>query len=272
MIKLSCIIPSYKDPLLHKTIDSLLENSELPKNELEIVVVLDGYEPEKPIINDPRVKVFRQENKGMREAINRAVRESHGEFIMRLDEHQMVGPGYDRILTRDCQDNWIMTPRRYHLDVEKWEIMYEIAPIDYDRLAIQQSRQKFTGVESRGTARERKDIMIDETFGMQGSCWIMKRSWWDKVIKELDTKNYGPLYNDSIEMIFKTWKAGGKLMVNKNTWHAHKHRKFKRTHNDGSPENPSRKEEGFAYALNTWKEYFDEINGKTINVWPPISQ
>lgn len=32
--------------------------------------------------------------------------------------------------------------------------------------------------------------MVDETFAMQGSCWLMKRSWWDKVIGELDTKEY----------------------------------------------------------------------------------
>jgi hypothetical protein len=40
-------------------------------------------------------------------------------------------------------------------------------------------------------------------------------------------------------MVFKTWKAGGKLMLNKNTWHAHKHRSFARTHNNGTEENPA---------------------------------
>ena len=32
-------------------------------------------------------------------------------------------------------------------------------------------------------------------------------------------------------MLFKTWNAGGKLMLNKKTWYAHKHRDFNRTHN-----------------------------------------
>ena len=73
--------------------------------------------------------------------------------------------------------------------------------------------------------------MIDETMGMQGSMWIMKKSWWDKVIKRLEPERYGPLLQDSHEMIFKTWKAGGKMMVNKNTWYAHKHVSFPRTHN-----------------------------------------
>ena len=43
----------------------------------------------------------------------------------------------------------------------------------------------------------------------------MKRSWWDRVIGELQTEGYGPLYGDSHEIVFKTWQAGGHLMVNK---------------------------------------------------------
>ncbi len=99
---------------------------------------------------------------------------------------------------------------------------------------------------------------IDESMAMQGSCWIMKRSWWDKVIKDLQTEGYGPLYQDSHEMVFKTWKAGGKLMVNKNTWHAHKHRDFKRTHNYGTAEAAP----GWAYSLKLWEPYYNEIKLK----------
>jgi hypothetical protein len=59
-------------------------------------------------------------------------------------------------------------------------------------------------------------------------------------------------------MIFKTWKAGGKMMLNKNTWFAHKHRDFPRTHNSGTKENPSKSEEGFTYCLNLWKDYYEK--------------
>jgi hypothetical protein len=59
-------------------------------------------------------------------------------------------------------------------------------------------------------------------------------------------------------MIFKTWKAGGKMMLNKNTWFAHKHREFPRTHNNGSPENPAKNDEGYAYALSVWRDYFEK--------------
>jgi hypothetical protein len=59
-------------------------------------------------------------------------------------------------------------------------------------------------------------------------------------------------------MVFKTWKAGGKLMVNKNTWHAHKERRFKRTHNNGTKENPSNNEACWAYALEQWEDFYNE--------------
>ena len=80
---LSIIIPSYKDPLLHKTIDSLLSNAE---GEIEIIPVLDGYYPETPIRNDKRIKILHLgKNRGMRGAINAGVLISRGEFIMRTD-------------------------------------------------------------------------------------------------------------------------------------------------------------------------------------------
>lgn len=262
-IKVSVVIPSYKDPYLQPTIDSLLENSELG-NQLEVIAVLDGYWPNPFLKDDPRVRIIRHgSNKGMREAINSGVKIARGEFIMRTDEHAMFGKGYDRILARDCKPNWIMTPRRYFLDVEKWEVM-DIPPVDYSDLVIQtvdkeKGIRKFAGYERKSLAEERKDIMIDETFAMQGSCWFMPKKWWDDVIVELDSERYAPLYQDSHEMVFKTWKAGGKLMVNKNTWHAHKHRQFSRTHNNGTPENPSNNAYCWAKMIEDWGDYYEEI-------------
>lgn len=254
MTKLSVIIPSYKDPLLHLTIESLLENAE---GEIEIIAVLDGYWPDFTITNDERVRfVHLGRNRGMRKAINAGVAVSSGEYIMRTDEHCAFGKGYDVILTKNLEPNWIVTPRRYFLDPVKWEIM-DIPPVDYMNLKtvnVKQGVQKFSGVEAPGNDKE----PIQESMAMQGSCWVMRRDWWDKVIGELQTEGYGPHYQDSHEMVFKTWKAGGKLMVNKNTWHAHKHRDFPRTHNNGTKENPSNNEASWAYSLKVWGDYYEK--------------
>lgn len=252
---LSVVIPCYQDPLLQKTIDSLLENAE---GEIEILAVLDGYWPNPPIREDKRVHLIHLGKKqGMRNAINIGVNLSRGEYIMRTDAHATFGKGYDRILTETLEDNWIVYPKRFFLDTDKWEIM-DIEPNVYNKLRIDYSRPKFTGVDWPSRTKQRKDIMIDESMAMQGSCWIMKKSWWDKVIVELESEGYGTHYGDSIEMVFKTWKAGGKLMVNKNTWHAHKHRDFPRTHQYGTEEALP----GWKYALNLWGDYYEEIKKK----------
>jgi len=253
-MKLSVVIPSYKDPLLIKTIDSLLATSELG-DQLEIIAVWDGYYPSFQLIDDPRVRyVHLGKNRGMRGAINAGVAVARGEFICRSDEHCMFSQGFDRIMTDACRPNWIMTARRYFLDPVKWAVM-DLPFVDYEKLVIQDNI-KFAGRPWRSRDKERTYLSIDETMAMQGSCWVMPRQWWIDVIGELQLEGYGPLYQDSHEMVFKTWQAGGALMLNKNTWFSHKHRSFPRTHNNGTAEN-KHTEANWLYSLNTWRDYYE---------------
>jgi glycosyltransferase involved in cell wall biosynthesis len=245
---LSVIIASYKDPLLNKTIDDILAKAE---GEVEIIPVLDGYFQE--VRNDPRVHpIHLHKNGGMKNAINTGRRMARGEYVMRLDEHCMFAQGFDKILTQ-MEDNWVVVPRRYFLDVDKWEVM-DIPPVDYEKLIIDEDHNKFSGVRWTKRAEERKDIPVDETMMMQGSCVVMKKTWWDTVIGELTTEGYGPHYQDQTEIAFKTWKAGGKLMVNKNTWYAHKHRDFPRTHHLSHDAAAP----GWAFSLSLWRDYYEQ--------------
>ena len=249
---LSVIIPSYKDPLLTKTIDSLLVNSELGAD-LEIIAVFDGYWPDFDLINDPRVRyIHLGKNRGMREAINAGVSASRGEFIMRADEHCIFAKGFDKTMVESCQPNWIMTAVRYFLDPDKWEIM-DIPPFIYEKLKIRNG--KFEGQRWHSRDKMHENIKIDETMSMQGSVWVMPKKWWEDVIVELDNENYGAMYQDQHEMIFKTWKAGGKMMLNKNTWFAHKHYSFPRTHSyGGQGQDPK-----IGYCIKTWGDYYENV-------------
>jgi GT2 family glycosyltransferase len=255
-IKLSCIVPGFHDPLLIPTAQSLLDNSELG-DQLEVIVVHDGHWLDPPVPNNDRVRIVHLgKNVGMRGAINAGVRVARGEYLLRTDCHATFGKGYDRILTEQCEDNWIVTPRRYFLDPEKLEVM-DIPPVDNMNLIISHIDDEKGGFVWKffGKTKPGDDSQpIQESMAMQGSCWVMKRTWWDSVIGELQSEGYDTHYQDSHEMVFKTWKAGGKLMVNKNTWHAHKHRKFPRTHGYGG----QKARECFKYALDTWGEYYTE--------------
>jgi glycosyltransferase involved in cell wall biosynthesis len=258
---LSIILPSWKDPLLAPTVAGLLAQAH---GDIEVLPVIDGYTLQVTLPDDPRVRVIqRPVNGGMREAINTGVAAARGEWLMRMDEHQRVGPGYDVILTGACPPDAIMTPRRYALDPVRWAIMEDIPPIDYMALKIVHYTRKdgtvaerFTGVE--WPRPDRASLIVDETMAMQGSCWMMPHAWWDRVIGRLESEGYGPLVQDSHEMVFKTWQAGGRLLVNKGTWHAHKHRKFPRTHHMGTKTVPANAEQSYAHALTVWRDYYEQ--------------
>lgn len=251
MAELSVIIPSFKDPLLFKTIDSILEASALGDH-LEIIAVFDGYWPVE-VREDPRVKyIHLGKNRGMRDAINAGVAVSKGTYIMRTDEHCVFAKDFDTTVLATIQENWIVTMRRYFLDPVKWAVMPEQGYVDFEKLVIQDNT-KFSGQRWPSRTKELEKMMIAETMAMQGSCWLMPRAWWDKVIGALQSEGYGTLYQDSHEMVFKTWKAGGKLMLNKNTWYAHKHRSFPRTHQHTEDQT-----KGWKYSLDLWREYYEK--------------
>jgi len=255
-MKLSCVIPAYKDPFVIPTIDSLLVNSELG-DQMEVIVVLDGFWPDFELRQDKRVRYFHLgKNRGMRGAINAGVSIAQGEFILRSDQHCMFGRGYDRVLTNDCQPNQVLTAPQYFLNPIKWEVM-DIEPVLCQKLVIQGGK-KFSGQRWPSRDEKYKKRQLVESMAMQGSMWLMPKAWWDKVIVELQTEGYGQMYQDSHEMIFKTWKAGGRLILDKNTWFAHKHRSFLQGRHEGTKENPSIREKSGLYSLNTWKDYYEK--------------
>lgn len=261
-IKLSVVIPAYHDKYNKNTVQDLLKNSELG-DALEIIVVQDGfYMPADWIVSDPRVRyVHLGANRGMRGAINAGVAVARGEFFMRLDEHCLFAKGYDKALTDACKENEVMTAKRYFLNPETWKVMDDQEPVEHEKLVIQnvsEGVRKFSGVRWRDRDEKQKDVMVSEMFAMQGSMWIANRAFFLKTVGELQTEGYGPHQQDSVEVTMKYWQAGGRLMLNKNTWFAHKHRSFNRTHNGGSPENRANAEQSYAYALSVWEKYYDE--------------
>lgn len=248
MRDLSIIIPSWKDPYLHKTIGSIIDNF---STDYEIIPVIDGYELAQPLPDHPRVKpVILEKNVGMRGAINAGVRHANGKYLMRSDEHVMFAKDFDKTILSTIQDNWIVDAKRYFLDPEKWEVM-DLAPVTMERLIISKNHNKFSGLVWREADDDRP---IKPKMAMQGSCWTMKHSWWDSVIGELQEDGYGKLYQDSTEMTMKTWRAGGELMSNQATWYAHKHRSFSRTHNYSN----EMARQSWDYALATWRDYYEQ--------------
>lgn len=276
----SIIISSRVDQYLQQTIDDLLAKAE---GEIEIIVVLDGYWPDPIVRDDPRVIILHQgmihDNIGMRGAINSASEIARGDYIMKIDEHCMVDQGFDVKLAADCEDDWVVIPRRYRLDADNWQIVEDgRPPVDYMYLAYPYERpyDRNCGLHGSEWKRpERNHILIDDTMSWQGSCWFLKKSYWDKLLYPLDDKNYGPFTQEAQEIGNKVWLSGGRLVVNKKTWYAHFHKGSKGKGYGFSREQYKRheaaKERGRLYCIEYWlntKDYKHDFEWLLQKFWP----
>ena len=214
---LTVLIASRMEKYLQKTIDSVFENAE---GDVEIIVALDGYWPNPAIKENKKLALIHfPEPIGQRAAINVLVNCANGDYIMKLDAHCILGKGYDRILTETCEDDWVVVPRKYDLDVGTWcrrgysccDYMF-LTALDADGGPLRAKRIK-------GRTMDGEAPMIDDLMVGQGSCYLMKRDRF----KELDglDEGHGSLGWMGCEIACKSWLSGGKLKVNKNTWYAH---------------------------------------------------
>lgn len=229
---LSVIIPSRSAQWLKKTVDDLFAKAE---GEVEVIIVYDGRwpEPEERPTDDPRlIQLHHGEihrNYGMRASINAGMRVASGEYVMVIDEQCAVAPGYDVALAQDCEDNWVVIPRRKRLDPFLWLLTGDNRPdIDYMQVdyPYQRPYDKTCGLHGAEWRRpERADILIDDTPTMQGSCYFMKKSYWDQLFPNgLDDVNYGTFTQEAQEVSLTAWFTGGRVVVNKKTWYAHWHK------------------------------------------------
>lgn len=223
--RLSVVIPNYNSPYASKTIQGVLDNA---KGDIEVVVNVEQEWP-LPLSEDARVHYIHGSAPiGMRAGINKAIAMSTGEFVMKCDDHVMFGEGFDEILKADCQDNWVIVPRRYALDVENWKVEEREDnkyPIDYMYIDFpRKGKNHDDGMHGVPWKRpERDNILIDDTPSMQGSCWFMKREYFDK-LNLMSTEGYGQFSQEAQEIGFKAFLSGGALKVNKKTWYAHLHK------------------------------------------------
>ncbi len=227
---LSIIIPTRNEQFLQRTIDDLLLNAE---GDIEIIAILDGYWPNPIIKDDPRViLIHRSVPYGMRPGINAGVAISKGKYILKIDAHCMVDKGFDTKLKSDCEDNWVVVPRRKRLDAENWCIQDVGKPdVDYEYLSYPNDPQDFGGAAMHGRrwdsrSIERKDkpeYMIDDLMSFQGSCWFIMKDYYHE-LDLMDTLNYGSFAHEAQEIGLKSWLSGGRVVVNKRTWYAHLHK------------------------------------------------
>lgn len=187
----------------------------------------------------------------MRPAINSAASIAKGEWFMKLDAHCLVAEGFDEALKADCDQDWVVVPRRYSLDAENW-CCEEKGPTDYHYLGcpLAENDGALHGKRWHKRRDAKRDVLIDDEMSSQGSCWFMsRRHFWD-FLGGLRLEGYGDFIQEFQEIGMKTWLGGGQVKVNKKTFYAHLH-KGKR-YGRGYKVSRSSWHEGKRYSADLW--------------------
>lgn len=226
-IDLSVIIPNRNSPYLTPTIKDVLKNAGC---NVEVIVNVDENWPEE-LIEDERVTYIHPPAPiGLRQGVNACAKLAKGKYIMKTDDHCAFGENFGKILIENHQDNWVQIPRRYALDPVKWGIEEredDKYPIDYMYIDFPRKGKDHDdgmhGVPWKDLRERNKELDIDDTPSMQGSCWFMTKAYFNQ-LNLMDETGYGQFAQESQEIGFKAWLSGGALKVNKLTWYAHLHK------------------------------------------------
>lgn len=269
---LSIIIPSRNERYLNKTIKDILKKV---TGEIEIISVLDGYTDYPLPEENPRLRVIQKEkSEGMRSAINTGVDLAKGEYILKADGHLSFSYGFDEVLEADCEDNWLVSARRYNLITDTWN-KDDREPVDYFYYACPWHNSKHYIIQSCPwvtRSRERKEgFDIDEQMTIHGAMWFTTKKFYEKI--RMTNEGWGGFAGEPPELCNKTWLGPwkGKVMVNKKVWYAHP--RYNKNEGPGYSVQSTRMMEGLIYAShywidNKWDDAIHDFNWLIKRFWP----
>jgi len=225
MSKVSILIPARNEPFLYKTVQDIVTKA---TGDIEIIVAFDG-EPYTPLPNYENLIRLELQQMGTKPILNIAAKKASGKYLLKTDAHCMFAEGFDETLQADMEDNWVVMPRFYVLNAEKWE-WQDARFYDYFKLPCPLTDPRMFRFQAGGhwpeRTRERLSIPIDENMKLHGSSFFMSKDFYIHCLGGLNSMGAGTWSGEDIEISLKTWLGpwDGKVMVNKNTWYAHMHK------------------------------------------------
>src|SRR3972149_3357358 len=224
MSKVSIIIPSRNEQYLQRTVQDVYDKA---TGDFEVIVGLNGKTEFEIPSKFPNLRIIEEaQNIGLKPMINKLAKEARGKYIYKSDSHCMFGKGFDEILQADIEDDWIVTPRFYVLDADKWA-WQDDRFYDYFYLCCPFTDPKGIRFKAGGHWPERTqaklDVLIDETPQIHGSGWFVNRDYYFNVLGGFPEDDPDGHAQEPIWLGLKNWLMGGKVMVNKKTWYAHTH-------------------------------------------------
>lgn len=253
MKDLSILIPARNEIFLKRTVEDIVNNRTA---NTEVIAVLDGEWAEPPIPQYDNVNIiYLPESIGQRAAMNLACKLSKAKYIMKLDAHCAIAPGFDTTLLNDMQDDWTMVPIMRNLHAFNWVCESVLHLKREDKERIKHTRyQSPSGVCKECGKPTEMDVVwiaktnpestsyrfdttmhfqyftalkrrpegkgdLTETMSLQGSCFMVTRDkYWEL---NLCDERWGSWGQQGVEVAVKTWLSGGKVICNHKTWYAH---------------------------------------------------
>jgi glycosyltransferase involved in cell wall biosynthesis len=236
---LSVIIPARNEQFLGETIADILEHIE---GNTEVIAVLDGTWPVKPIPDNPRLTLIQHfQSVGQRAAANEAARLSNAKYIMKVDAHCSFDQGFDMKMMSKMEDDITMIPIMRNLHAFDWVCpnghrRYQSpsgpcvecgAPTTMDILWHAKKRPASTcyrfdtDMHFQYWSERGKQLEGDltETMSIQGSCFLVTRQKYFDL--DLCSESFYSWGQQGVEVACKTWLSGGRVLVNRTTWYAH---------------------------------------------------
>ena len=239
---LTVIIPGKNEEFMGRTIQDVLDNSEA---ETEVIAVLDGYLPDPPLKDDPRVTIiYNPESVGQREAANQGAKLAKGKYVMKMDAHCCFDKGFDRKMLdafKETGDNVTMIPlmKNFHvfdLVCEEGHRRYQSPsgpceecgkPTTKD--VVWRAKPSPNNVAFRfdktmhfqywGEWQNKHPEDLVETLSIQGSCFMAtKEKYFELGLCGEEFNSWG---QQGVEVACKTWLSGGRVIGNRRTWYAH---------------------------------------------------
>jgi rubrerythrin len=290
---LSVLIPArneyyYDIDLLHETVNNVLANT---SDRTEIIVVLDGYWPLRPLPVNSRLRVIHHNKSiGQRAATNEAARVASGEYVMKLDAHTALDEQFDEKLLATFEPKWTVTPALYNLLVFTWKCKQcgwlkdqSPKPARCGKCNSRYLKQvkewrprdgsDGTDVDRKGGRRKaylhswRFDTKLEyQQWGefanrpeqrtpIHDTMSLLGACWAMRRDRyweiEPCDEKYGSWGQQGTEIACKTWLSGGELKCNTETWFAH----FFRVGGIGFPySDGGRKERAMARCREQWLE------------------
>lgn len=144
---------------------------------------------------------YDSKDEGHRVLTNRLAKRANGEYLLRLDAHCALSPEWDIRMKDSCKENTVVVPILSGLDVSSWkwkDVHAGLVVLDKQMRNVYPMMWK--DIEERDTE--------EDTLSLIGCAYMVRKEDFDPL-----NESYGKWGAAGLELSFRTWLTGGRVLV-----------------------------------------------------------